>query len=146
MKRFLICLSAVLVIALAALPVAAAEHYEVKVKKNGEGSVSFFYDFDKKTCIFACEETEEEFAYWIISGEYREVEGKKNDRIYTVEPLSDLTATAVFESGTKSVATPDMVSPQTGDRSGKLLSVAALLFAVGIAGAAVSIAKIRKDG
>ena len=60
MKRILICLSAVLVIALAALPVAAAEHYEVKVEKNGEGSVSFFYDFDKKTCIFACEEAEEE--------------------------------------------------------------------------------------
>ena len=110
--------SAAIVLINSTITSASDDSFDIQVKHNGDGVVSYFSD--DKTVTFTCIETSEKFVFWNIQGKYDIVKGDYNDKYFTVKPLSNITAIAVFESGVKnrvsiSPATVDMISPKTGD-------------------------------
>lgn len=145
MKKPLIIFTIVALILASVVAASAVDHYDIQIHKDGEGSATFFYDYDKQTVSLGCEETSEKFVYWDIRGDYRTIKTEKEGKIYVIEPHSDLDITAMFQSAlcTYDEATPDMTSPQTGDNR---LYPLILMFLLGVSGGTIVFAMIKRKG
>lgn len=143
MRKILILLSIVVLIALSVVSVAAESHFDIQIHKDGKGSATYFYDYEKGLVSMGVEETDEPFIYWDIKGDYEIIKTENKGKIYHIKPYSDLDITAVFESALYSYdeATPDMTSPQTGDNCDPVPIVGILIGAVCV----VAWVKLRKD-
>lgn len=145
MKKILIIFTIMTLLLTSIIAASAVDHYDIQIHKDGEGSATFFYDYNKQTVSLGCEETSEKFVYWDIRGDYRTIKTEKEGKIYVIEPHSDLDVTAVFESALyrHDKSTLNMTSPQTGDNR---LYGLILTFILGIAAGAFAIWKLtRKD-
>lgn len=145
MKKSLIVFTIVALILASVMTASAVGHYDIQIHKDGEGSATFFYDYNKQSVSLGCEETSEKFIYWDIRGDYDIIKTEKEGKIYIIEPHSDLDITAVFESALYRYDEIPLgtISPQTGDNR---LYALILTFLLGIAAGAFAIWKItRKD-
>lgn len=145
MKKPLIIFTIVVLILASVVAASAVDHYDIQIHKDGEGSATFFYDYNKRTVSLGCEETSEKFIYWDIRGDYDIIKTEKEGKIYIIEPHSDLNITAVFESALYRYDEVPVgtISPQTGDNR---LYPLILTFLLGITAGAFAIWKItRKD-
>lgn len=145
MKKSLIVFAIVALMLASVVTASAVDHYDIQIHKDGEGSATFFYDYNKQTVSLGCEETSEKFIYWDIRGDYDIIKTEKEGKIYIIEPHSDLDITAVFESALYRYDEFPLgtISPQTGDNR---LYALILTFLLGIAAGAFAIWKItRKD-
>ena len=131
MKRIIALLMVVLMTfglfmstSVAALPSpTATTYYAVNVEIKGTGGVitsGWMVEADKgKTVTLQATEADNPFVFWNIIGSYNIIDGMSTDKVFTIEPLSDILAIATFEDGLDEIAIPanpdkSPTSPKTG--------------------------------
>lgn len=131
MKRIIALLMVVLMTfglfmstSVAALPSpTATTYYAINVEIKGTGGVitsGWMVEADKgKTVTLQATEADNPFVFWNIIGSYNIIDGMSTDKVFTIEPLSDILAIATFEDGLDEIAIPanldkSLTSPKTG--------------------------------
>ena len=81
-------------------PTAAPGYYRITASTEGSGTINTTTNKVEKntdgTVTLTATDDEGYFTYWIISGEYKIVEGSLNDPVITIMPSSDIDAVASF--------------------------------------------------
>lgn len=130
MKRIISLVLAMLVLAVAAIPVFAADSPEEKQEytinvvssDNSRGTVTKTLNADGTVTLTASPITHE-FSEWVITGEYELASGKLTDKTIVVKLLSDASAAANFNG--KAIGG----SPQTGTSAVPALMLLSLISA-----------------
>lgn len=159
MKRIIALLAVMLMtfgfltsISTAALPSPTATTYNVvNVEIKGTGGVTtteWMVEANKgNTVTLEATEAGSSFVFWNLIGSYNIVEGKATDKIFIIEPLSDILAIATFEDGVNEVAVPinldkSSTSPKTGQEALPIYIIFAIIV-VAAFGVFYSVKKIK---
>ena len=159
MKRIIVLLMMVLItfcictsFSVAALPTSTTTNYNiVNVEIKGNGGVTtteWMVEANKgNTVTLEATEAESSFVFWNLIGSYNIVEGKATDKIFIIEPLSDVLAIATFEDGVSEVAIPvnldkSSTSPKTGQEALPIYIIFIIII-IAIFGVFYSVKKIK---
>ena len=159
MKRIIVLLMMVLItfcictsFSVAALPTSTTTNYNiVNVEIKGNGGVTtteWMVEANKgNTVTLEATEAESSFVFWNLIGSYNIVEGKATDKIFIIEPLSDILAIATFEDGVDEVAVPinldkSSTSPKTGQEALPIYIIFIIII-IAIFGVFYSVKKIK---